>query len=82
MYMKTILIRAVLRVIHNLELSHPKDSRNILVIKFYLHNLEYDKISNNIGFNQVHIHATLVICPVDKSFSLTHSIYISASIKF
>jgi hypothetical protein len=75
MYMKTILIRAVLHVIHNLELSHPKDSRNILVIKFYLHNLEYDKVSNNTGFNQVHIHAIPIICPFDNSFSLTRSMY-------
>ena len=69
------MLRAVLGVIHNLELSHPQDGRNILVIKFYLQNLEYNQISNNIGFNQVHIHATPVIHPFDKSFSLTCSMY-------
>ena len=40
-----------------------------------LQSLEYDQISNNIGFNQVQIHATLVKRPYDKSFSLIRSIY-------
>jgi hypothetical protein len=74
-YAKTILIRVVLCVIHNLELSHPQDSRNILVVKFYFQNLEYNQISNNIGFNKAHIHATPVIHQFDKSFSLIRHIY-------
>ena len=52
---------------HILQLSFP-------LIK-NLQNLESDLISKIIGFNLVLTHATPVICPADKSFSLTHSSY-------
>jgi hypothetical protein len=45
-YAKTGLIKAILPVIHNLELGLPQDGTNILVIKNNIQNLEYNSISN------------------------------------